>query len=84
MINPIYEKLPDFAKRMVDEEKDLCAKIERLDKFLLSDDEKDLCAKAGYAHYHLMVAQLETMQAYRRILHIRIHIELEKVKGDEK
>lgn len=77
-MNDIYEKLPDFAKRMVDEEKDLREKIERLDKFLLSDDGHSL----DYAYYHLMVSQLEIMQAYRRILHVRIHLAVEKVKGD--
>lgn len=79
-MNSPYEKLPEHAKRMVDEETELCAKIERLDKFLLSDNAHDI----NYGYYHLTVAQLEAMQTYRRILHVRIHIELGKVKGDEK
>ena len=77
-----YDNLPEYAKRMVDEEAALCVKIDRLDKFLLSDNALDI----DYAYYHLMVAQLEAMQTYRRILHVRIHIELEKAnkEGEQK
>lgn len=74
-----YDNLPDYAKRMVDEETQLCEKIDRLDNFLLSDNAHDI----DYTYYHLMVAQLEAMQTYRRILHVRIHIELGKVKGGD-
>lgn len=73
-MNDRYNNLPDYVKRMVDEETKLCEKIDCLDKFLLSDNAHDI----DYAYYHLMVAQLEAMQTYRRILHIRIHIEVKK------
>ena len=78
-MNDTYNNLPEYAKRMVDEEKELCEKIDRLDEFLLSDNAHDI----EYGHYHLMVAQLEAMQTYRRILHVRIHIEVGKLKGGD-
>lgn len=80
MTNPVYDKLPPYVKRMIYEENALVEKINKLDKFLLSDNAHNI----DYAYYHLMVAQLESMQTYRRILHVRIHLEVEKVKGDEK
>lgn len=80
MTNDIIEKLPDFAKRMIDEENELCEKISKLDTFLLSDDGHTI----DYAYYHLMASQLEVMQAYRRILHIRLHLAIAKLKESDK
>lgn len=68
------KKMPEYLKRMIIEENDLCEKIKKLDKFLMSD----AALKLEYGYYHLMVSQLETMQAYRRILHVRIHYEMKR------
>lgn len=70
--------MKDFVVRMIDEEKALAEKIEKLDAFLkLHKEELPLIKR------NLMTIQLNQMIAYDLILAQRISIELEEEeKGD--
>ena len=70
--------MKDFVVRMIDEEKALAEKIEKLDAFLkLHKEELPLIKR------NLMTIQLNQMIAYDLILAQRIAIELEEEeKGD--
>ena len=70
--------MKDFVVRMIDEEKALAEKIEKLDTFLkLHKEELPLIKR------NLMTIQLNQMIAYDLILAQRISIELEEEeKGD--
>lgn len=71
--------MKDFVVRMIDEEKALAEKIEKLDAFLkLHKEELPLIKR------NLMTIQLNQMIAYDLILAQRISIELEEEEKEKK
>lgn len=57
--------MKDYINRMIEEEKELTTKINKLDKFLREND-------ISLEQQQLLFAQFYAMQTYRYILHLRI------------